>query len=77
MIVVFSANSELLLQRFFRNDVTAQNVDAFRINVLTQAANRREAPIVSVDRVNFMYIKTGGLYLVAASRKNVDVSMVS
>lgn len=73
-IILFSANGELLLQRFFRDDVNSQNIEAFRLNVLMHSKNG--APVTNVDRVNFLYTRSGGLYLVAASKKNCDATMV-
>jgi len=74
-VVLFSASGEILLHRFFRDDVTMGNIEAFRLDILGNK-NLVGNPVVTVDRANFMYIRSGSIYLCAASKKNCDATMV-
>jgi len=73
-VILFSASGEILLHRFFRDDVTLSNIEAFRLDILQN--KNHKSPVVSVDRVNFMYTRAGSIYLCAAAKKNCDVTVV-
>jgi len=79
-VILFGATGDILLTRYFRNDITPGNIEAFKLDILQNKGpsdkKQNGSPIVTVDRANFMYIRSGSIYLCAASSKNSDVTMV-
>jgi AP-2 complex subunit mu-1 len=49
--------------------------NAFRLEVIGHTSAVR-SPIKNIGATSFMYIKAGGIYVVAVSRQNVDATMV-
>jgi AP-2 complex subunit mu-1 len=53
--------------------VRRSSADAFRLEVV--AAKNVGAPIVSLDNCNFMFVRSNDVYLVAATKRNVNSAM--
>jgi len=66
---------EVLISRIYRDDISRGVANAFRLEVIGHSKDTR-SPIKNIGSTSFMYIRVGGIYVVAVSRQNVDASMV-
>jgi len=65
---------EVLISRFYRDDVSRQAVDAFRVEVIT--AKNVSVPVVHVDNCSFMYTRQGDVFVVAVTKANSNATLV-
>lgn len=90
-IFFMNQKGEVLISRIYRDDIRSVRIflctftyrlttnsrgvaNAFRLEVIGSKDVR--SPIKNISSTSFMYIKSGGIYVVAVSRQNVDASMV-
>ena len=79
--LVMSLRGDTIISRDFTGDVhkvkTTSEVFYRKANRWDGANSDEEAPpVFYVDGVQYLYIKIGGVYLVATSRKNVSPALV-
>lgn len=74
-IFFMNQKGEVLISRIYRDDISRGVANAFRLEVIGHTTSAR-SPIKNIGATSFMYIKVGGIYVVAVSRQNVDASMV-
>lgn len=74
-IFFMNQKGEVLISRIYRDDISRGVANAFRLEVIGHQSDSR-SPIKNIGSTSFMYIKVGGIYVVAVSRQNVDASMV-
>jgi len=74
-IFFMNQKGEVLISRIYRDDISRGVANAFRLEVIGVSKDVR-SPIKNIGSTSFMYIKTGGIYVVAVSRQNVDAAMV-
>ena len=60
-------SGDVIISRDFRGDITKSTTEIFFRNVKKE---KSEKPIFITDGINFVYIKTKGLYFVLTSKKN-------
>jgi AP-2 complex subunit mu-1 len=65
---------EIIIFRSFRDDVSRQSADAFRMQVL--ASKDFRVPVQRYEKCSFFHIREGNVFLVAATRSNVNAAMV-
>jgi AP-2 complex subunit mu-1 len=65
---------EVLISRFYRDDVSRQAVDAFRLEVIV--AKNVGVPVVHLDNSSFMYTRQGDVYIVAVTKSNSNCTLV-
>jgi len=74
-IFFMNQKGEVLISRIYRDDISRGVANAFRLEVIGHSKDTR-SPIKNIGSTSFMYIRVGGIYVVAVSRQNVDASMV-
>ena len=79
--LIMSLRGDTIISRDFTGDVhkvkTTPEVFYTKANRWDEAnADEVAPPSFSVDGVQYLYIKTGGVYLLATSRKNVSPALV-
>eukprot|EP00026_Physarum_polycephalum_P010065 Phypoly_transcript_10213.p1 GENE.Phypoly_transcript_10213~~Phypoly_transcript_10213.p1 ORF type:complete len:270 (-),score=28.62 Phypoly_transcript_10213:461-1270(-) len=74
-IFFMNQKGEVLISRIYRDDISRGVANAFRLEVIGHTKDVR-SPIKNIGSTSFMYIRVGGIYVVAVSRQNVDASMV-
>jgi AP-2 complex subunit mu-1 len=73
-IYLINLKGEILIYRSYRDDVSRAAADAFRMQVL--AAKEFRSPVQVYEKASFFHIRSANMYLVAATRENVNASMV-
>jgi AP-2 complex subunit mu-1 len=73
-IYLINLKGEVLIYRSYRDDVSRAAADAFRMQVL--AAKEFRSPVQVYEKASFFHIRSANVYLVAATRENVNASMV-
>ncbi|CAI4232320.1 unnamed protein product [Auanema sp. JU1783] len=74
-IFLYNHKGEVLICRFFRDDITRDAVNAFRVNVI-HARQQVRSPIALIGGVSFMYKKIGAVWVVAATKKDANAPAV-
>jgi len=69
-ILFVNLKGEIVIQRFFRDDIPTTAVDAFRQQVLAGLVNA--TPVVNIDGASFMYTRQNDMFIVAATRLNAN-----
>nr|BAF63025.1 adaptor-related protein complex 2 mu 2 subunit [Dugesia japonica] len=72
---IYNHKGEVLISRIFRNDLSRNVVDAFRVNVI-HARQQVRSPVTNIARTSFFHVKRGSIWLCAVARTNVNAVMV-
>lgn len=75
-LFLISQKGEVVLNRFYRDDVGRRAADAFRLQVIAAKETGSLPPIKSIDGCSFLYSRHENLYLVAVSRANINTALV-
>lgn len=73
-IFFVNKKGEILISRFYRDDVKRAAIDGFRQSVIE--AKNVEAPVVHLDKSSFLYSRHGDIFIVAATKKNPNATLV-
>ncbi|KAK6026001.1 adaptor complexe medium subunit family protein [Ostertagia ostertagi] len=68
-LFVYNHKGEVLISRIYRDDVTRNAVDAFRVNVI-HARQQVRTPVTNMARTSFFHIKRGNVWICAVTRQN-------
>lgn len=73
-ILFINNQGEVVISRFYRDNVSRSAADAFRLEVI--AAKEIKSPIHFIDGTSFMHIKKGNMFVVAVTKQNAHPVMV-
>ncbi|XGW34228.1 hypothetical protein V3C99_018225 [Haemonchus contortus] len=74
-LFVYNHKGEVLISRIYRDDVTRNAVDAFRVNII-HARQQVRTPVTNMARTSFFHIKRGNVWICAVTRQNMNATMV-
>ncbi|CAN0143562.1 unnamed protein product, partial [Phaeothamnion confervicola] len=74
--LIINQKGEIVISRFYRDDVTRSAADAFRMQVIKSKETGTQAPIKVIEGASFLYTRHANVYLVAVTRGNVNPAMV-
>ncbi|KAA3671178.1 AP-2 complex subunit mu-1, partial [Paragonimus westermani] len=74
-LFIYNHKGEVLISRIFRDDVSRNAADAFRVNVI-HARQQVRSPISIIARTSFFHVKRGNIWICAVARRNVNAAMV-
>ena len=84
-LFVYNHKGEVLISRIYRDNITRQATDAFRVNVIharqavsyleIQTHNHRSifkvrSPVTSIARTNFFHVKRGNVWICAVTKEH-------
>lgn len=75
-VLFIDQQGEIVISRFYRDNVARQAADAFRLQVIAGKNASDSPPITIFDRTSFMHIRKGDIYIVAVSKSNSNAGMV-
>lgn len=75
-VLFVNAKGEVLVSRYYRDDVSKQATDAFRHQVVQAKEAAGGVPIVHLEGTSFLYSQQGDVYVVAATTKNLNATLV-
>lgn len=75
-IFLVNQKGEIIINRFYRDDVSRQVVDTFRAKVIASKEAGSIAPIKLIENSSFLYTRHSNLYFVAVARTNVNPALV-
>lgn len=73
-VLVINAKGELLISRYYRDNVSRSAASAFRKQII--AAKKLGAPVVLIEKCSFMYIRIGEIFLAAVTKHNANPTLV-
>ncbi|ELR11082.1 clathrin adaptor complex small chain subfamily protein [Acanthamoeba castellanii str. Neff] len=73
-IFVLNSRGDVLISRLFRDDVSRGVADTFRLQVIN--AKEVRSPISSISGTSLLHVRSGDIYLLAATKQNVDCALV-
>lgn len=73
-IILFSEKGHHLLSRFYRDNISKNAIEVFRSRIIQ--AKKFGKPIVKFGKTSFLYHREGDVFVVAATRQNVNTAMV-
>lgn len=73
-VLVINAKGELLISRYYRDNVSRSAASAFRKQII--AAKKLGAPVVLIEKCSFMYIRIGDIFLAAVTKHNANPTLV-
>lgn len=74
-LFIYNHKGEVLISRTYRDDITRQAVDAFRVHVI-HARQQVRSPVTNIARTNFFHVKRGNIWIAAVTRQNVNAALV-
>jgi AP-2 complex subunit mu-1 len=66
----------VFLMLFCRGDLLRTSVDTFRNKIIASKSTGSHAPVVHLDGTSFAYVRHKNLFLVAATRSNIDIFLI-
>ncbi|KAE9324261.1 AP-2 complex subunit mu [Phytophthora fragariae] len=75
-LFLISQKGEVVLNRFYRDDVSRRAADSFRLQVIAAKETGTLPPVKVIDGCSFLYTRHENLYLVAVSRANINPALV-
>uniref|UniRef100_A0A915D1X7 MHD domain-containing protein n=1 Tax=Ditylenchus dipsaci TaxID=166011 RepID=A0A915D1X7_9BILA len=73
-LFVYNHKGEVLISRIYRDDVSRNAVDAFRVNVI-HARQQVRSPVTNMARTSFFHIKRGNVWMCAVTKHNINAAM--
>lgn len=74
-IFLYNHKGEVMICRIYRDDITREAVNAFRVNII-HARQQVRSPVVLIGRTSFLYRKSGGVWIVAATRRDSNAAAI-
>eukprot|EP01137_Pigoraptor_chileana_P008299 Opistho-2@54932 len=71
----FNHKGDVLISRIYRDDISRQNVDAFRVHVI-HSRHQVRSPVTIIAKTSYFHIKANNVWIVAVTRQNVNAAMV-
>lgn len=71
-ILFLTMKGELLISRFYRDNISRSAANAFRAQL---AAKSLKSPIVNIEKCTFMYIRVGDIYMCAVTKLNANPAL--
>eukprot|EP01084_Bolivina_argentea_P265371 449803_1 len=75
-ILLISEKGEIIISRFYRDDVTLSAANAFRMDVIARKETGTQPPVKMTDGNSFFYTRHRNVYFVAVTRCNVNPALV-
>lgn len=85
-LFIFNSKGDILMSKFYREGAKRNISDVFRIQVInsaarassgsTPAARDIKLPVLTLGSTSFLYIRSGYLWIVAATRSNQDLLVI-
>ncbi|CCI42631.1 unnamed protein product [Albugo candida] len=75
-LFLLGQKGEIVLHRFYRDDVSRRAADTFRMQVIAAKETGSLPPIKHIDGCSFLYTRHENLYLVAVTRANINTALV-
>eukprot|EP00644_Phytophthora_capsici_P000525 jgi/Phyca11/540430/estExt2_Genewise1Plus.C_PHYCAscaffold_40965 len=75
-LFLISQKGDVVLNRFYRDDVSRRAADNFRLQVIAAKETGTLPPVKVIDGCSFLYTRHENLYLVAVSRANINAALV-
>jgi AP-2 complex subunit mu-1 len=73
-VLFVDLKGDIVISRYYRDDVTRQTTDAFRLQVI--AAKKTDVPVVNIASASFLYLRHNDMYLVAVTRRNSNPTLI-
>lgn len=72
---IYNHKGEVLISRIFRDDISRNAADAFRVNVI-HARQQVRSPVTIIAKTSFFHVKRANVWVCAVVRRNVNAAMV-
>jgi AP-2 complex subunit mu-1 len=74
---IFFVNSkgDEVVSRHYRTDVTKSSIDSFRSKIVATKSTGSTSPVILVEGASFMYVRHRNLFLVGATRNNINAAL--
>jgi len=73
-IFVLNSRGDVLISRLFRDDVSRNIADIFRLQAI--AGGDARSPISILNNTSLLHVRQGDIFLLAATKQNVDCTLV-
>jgi len=73
-ILFINLKGDLVIYRFYRDNVSRAATDAFRQRVIAQ--KKTGLPVTEIDKTSFIYTRHADIYVVAITRHNANVTLI-
>ena len=75
-LLFINTKGEVIISRYFRDNVSRSAADAFRTQVIAAKKGAESVPIINIDKVSFLYCRQNDVYLVAATKTNANAPLI-
>lgn len=82
-ILLLNLRGDIILSRYYRDNVSRSSADAFRSQVIqakskgqSRLAASRSEPVLHIDRTSFLYTRQGDVYIVALTKHNANAALI-
>ena len=75
-ILLLNTKGDVIISRFYRNDVSEQAANNFRLKVIAAKEAGQQPPVKLIDKSSFLYLRHSNVYFVAVTAGNVNPALV-
>lgn len=74
-VLLINAKGDIVISRVYRDDVTINTANSFRMKVIAAKETGSEPPLKAINKTHFMYIRYRKMFFVAVTTANANASM--
>eukprot|EP00939_MAST-03C_sp_MAST-3C-sp1_P001892 g1892.t1 len=75
-ILLLNLKGDVIISRFYRNDVSEQAANNFRLKVIAAKEAGQMPPVTLIDKNSFLYLRHSNVYFVGVTSGNVNPALV-
>ncbi len=73
-ILFLNQKGEVLISRFYRENVSRTSTDAFRTQII--GAKKAGNPVINIDKQSFLYTRYNDVYVVSITKSNANAALI-
>ena len=74
-VMIMNQRGDVIIYRVYRDDVTRDATQAFRMNVIARKETGTMPPVLYIDKSSYLYTRVNDLFFVCVTRSNVNPAL--
>mgnify|MGYP000191313504 CR=1 FL=1 len=74
-VLLINAKGDIVISRVYRDDVTINTANSFRMKVIAAKETGSDPPIKQINKTHFLYIRHRNMFFVAVTTANANASL--
>mgnify|MGYP001375399737 FL=1 len=74
-VMLMDQRGEVIIYRVYRDDVSRDATQAFRMNVIARKETGTMPPVLYIDKMSYLYTRVNNLFFVCVTKSNVNPAL--